>query len=118
MIAASHAPEVDSVTKRATTLFMKRVAADFPVRDAFLFGSRTRPGIRTDSDTDLAVVLRGERQDLSNTLIRFADIAYDVMLATGRLVDAHPVWEREWDQPQTSSNPALVANMKREGVRL
>jgi uncharacterized protein len=118
MIPTSRLPAVDPATEQATTLFMQRVAEDFPVREVFLFGSRTRPGIRTDSDTDLAVVLRGERQDLSNTLIRFADIAYDVMLATGRLVDAHPVWEREWDQPQTSSNPALVANMKREGVRL
>ena len=47
-----------------------------------------------------------------------ADIAFDVMLETGVLVEAIPLWEDEWEHPERFSNPALIENIRREGVRL
>jgi hypothetical protein len=47
-----------------------------------------------------------------------AGIAFDVMLETGVLVDAIPFWEEEWEHPELFSNPALIENIRREGVRL
>ncbi len=52
------------------------------------------------------------------TCARMADIAFDVMLETGVLVEAIPLWEEEWEHPERFSNPALIENIRREGVRL
>jgi hypothetical protein len=47
-----------------------------------------------------------------------AGIAFDVMLETGILVQALPLWEAELRQPERFSNPALIENIKRDGLRL
>jgi hypothetical protein len=47
-----------------------------------------------------------------------ADIAYEILLETGVLVQPLPVWEDEWEHPETQSNPALLLSINREGVRL
>ena len=47
-----------------------------------------------------------------------AGIAFDVMLETGILVSPLPLWEDELRHPERFSNPALIANIKREGLRL
>ena len=47
-----------------------------------------------------------------------AGIAFDVMLETGVLIDPRPLWEDELKRPETFSNPALIENIKREGLRL
>ena len=47
-----------------------------------------------------------------------AGIAFDVMLETGILVQALPLWEGELRHPERFSNSALIHNIKREGVRL
>jgi hypothetical protein len=33
-------------------------------------------------------------------------------------VQALPLWETELQQPETFSNPALIKNIKRDGLRL
>ena len=71
-----------------------------------------------DALTERAVVLAGARGSLSETVLRFADIAYDVLAETGVLVDAHPFWEAEWDDPAASTNPRLVEEAKNDGFRL
>jgi uncharacterized protein len=40
------------------------------------------------------------------------------MLETGVLVDAIPFWEDEWTHPERFANPALIANIRRDGVPL
>ncbi len=40
------------------------------------------------------------------------------MMETGVLVDPLPLWEEELERPEEFSNPALIANIKREGLRL
>jgi antitoxin ChpS len=57
----------------------------------------------------------GARADAA---VAMAGIAFDVMLETGVLVDPIPLWEEEWNYPERFSNPALIANIRRDGVAL
>jgi hypothetical protein len=50
--------------------------------------------------------------------IDMAGIAFDVLLETGILVEALPLWEDEWEHPERFNNPFLIENIRREGVRL
>jgi hypothetical protein len=45
-------------------------------------------------------------------------VAFDVMLETGIPIQALPLWEVEFDHPHRFKNPALIANIRREGRRL
>jgi len=98
--------------------FVSRVAARHSVMAAVLFGSRARGTHRADSDIDIAVVLRGRRGKLTDTSLDMADMAFDVLLETGHYIQPLPIWEDEWEHPETHSNPRLVENIKREGLRL
>lgn len=110
--------EIDSDTERAVRAFVAKVASQYDLAGAILFGSRARRDHRTDSDADVAVLLRGARGRRIDTAIKMADIAFDVMLETGVLIEAIPFWEDEWDHPERFSNPALIENIRHEGVRL
>jgi hypothetical protein len=45
-------------------------------------------------------------------------VAYDVLLETGINVAPLPIWLDEWNHPENYSNPALLHNIAKEGVRL
>jgi hypothetical protein len=47
-----------------------------------------------------------------------ADLAFDVLLETGVHISPLPVWTEEWEHPEAYSNPILLRNIAREGVRL
>ena len=47
-----------------------------------------------------------------------AGVAFDLMLETGVLVDALPIWDEEWKHPDVFTNPVLLANIRRDGVPL
>ena len=64
------------------------------------------------------MILKGERGDRYDVSGDMAGIAFDVMMETGVLVSRPPLWEDEFQQPERFSNPALIANIKREGLRL
>lgn len=53
-----------------------------------------------------------------DTKLKMSDVAYDVLLDTGINISPLPVWMDEWEQPNSYSNPALLANIAREGVRV
>ena len=53
---------LDADTQRATRAFMQRIKGRFPLREAFLFGSRARGTHNADSDADVAVILKGEKE--------------------------------------------------------
>ncbi len=114
----SRTDNLDSRTEQAARRFVGHLANDAKVMGAFLFGSRARDAFRPDSDADIAVLLRGEHGRRVDEAMRFADIAFDVMLETGILVEALPVWEDEWENPSLFPNPALIQNIRREGIRL
>lgn len=110
--------DIDSATLAASRLFLERISRSYDYAGAFLFGSRARKTHRTDSDADVAVLLRGMPMQFVGTKLAMDDIAYDVVLETGIRVRPLPVWEEEWAHPERYSNPRLLQNIAREGVRL
>jgi uncharacterized protein len=109
---------LDAETERAARLFMGRIAERYAVDRAILFGSRARRTHSSTSDADIAVVLKGEQGKRSTTAIDMAGIAFDVMLETGILVEALPLWGGEMEHPERFSNPALIRTIQRDGVTL
>lgn len=116
--ASTSATIVDGDAERAARAFLARIAAHYDVGGAILFGSRARRTHRSDSDADIAVLLSGPRGKRADVAIEMAGIAFDVLLDTGILVQPLPLWEEEFDHPDLFSNPALIENIRREGVRL
>jgi predicted nucleotidyltransferase len=111
-------PTIDSETASAARVFTDALAGRFDVFEARLFGSRARGTHTSESDVDVAVVLRGSRGDFLATKLAMADIAFDAMLETGLLVEPLPIWSDEWARPEIHRNPRLLENIAREGVRL
>jgi len=109
---------IDPETERAAQAFINKLAREFNLAGAILFGSRARGSFRVDSDADIAVLLRGPHGKFLATKLAMADIAYDVLLDTGIRIQPLPIWEDEWQHPETYSNPRLLQNIEREGVRL
>lgn len=109
---------IDHDTEEAVRRFLGLIASRYDVAGAIVFGSRARGTHRSDSDADVAVLLRGEHQRFLTTKLAMADVAFDVLLETGVLISPLPVWLDEWEHPENYSNPALLHNIDREGVRL
>lgn len=108
----------DSDTDRAARAFVERISGEYELAGVVLFGSRARRSYHPGSDVDLAVLLHGVPGHRVDAALKMADIAFDVMLETGVLIEAIPLWEDEWKHPQRFSDPALIENIRREGVRL
>jgi len=98
----------DEVARREGGLF----------RSAILFGSHARGEDREESDVDVAVILASMPASLLDTKLALADIAYDVLLETGVLIQPMPLSEDEWEHPEHHLNPRLVKNIWREGRTL
>ncbi len=111
-------PVLDAETEHAARAFMQRLEGRYPVREGILFGSRARHTHSPDSDADIAVVLKGQHGDRTAAALDMAGIAFDVLLETGVLVEAIPLWEDELKHPEQFSNPALIHSIRREGMRL
>jgi len=111
--------KIDSKTKLAIRAFKTKLAKHYDLVGAILFGSRARRTHRTDSDADLAVLLRGRaRGKFIAIKLSMDDIAYDVLLETGIRIQPLPIWEEEWAHPENYSNPRLLENIHREGISL
>ena len=109
---------IDAQTRKATDLFMARISARYDAFGAILFGSRARRTHRPDSDADVAVLLRGARQEFMRAMRDMDDVAFDVLLETGVRVQPLPIWEEDWAAPERSPIPRLLASIVREGVPL
>lgn len=109
---------LDKDTERAARAFISKVAGQYDYVGAILFGSRARHTNRPDSDADIAVLLRGAHGKFVDVKLAMADIAYDVFLETGVRIQPLPIWEDEWGRPEAYSNPLLLHNIDREGIRL
>ncbi len=108
MIAADTLASID--------LFVSRISARYEIEDVILYGSRARGTHRPDSDADVAVILRGENRRVLDTTLELADVAYDVLLETGINITPLPVWLTDWERPENHSNPALLAEIKADGI--
>jgi predicted nucleotidyltransferase len=109
---------LDPATETAVRIFLARISAHYAFGAAWLFGSRARGTFRPDSDADVAILMRGLRGAFLETKLELADIAYEVLLETGIRIQPLPVWEDEWEHPETYVNPRLLRNIGREGIRL
>jgi predicted nucleotidyltransferase len=109
---------VDQETEKAVRRFLVLIAPRYDMAGAIVYGSRARGTHRPDSDADVAILLNGEHQRFLTTKLAMADVAFDVLLDTGISISPLPVWVDEWEQPENYSNPALLRNIAREGVRL
>jgi predicted nucleotidyltransferase len=107
---------VDPNVRTAVEMFLQRIRPLYPVEQAFLFGSRARGTHRSDSDVDLAVLLRGEAQDFFAVKIAMVRLAYDIVLDRGYYIQPMPIWHNEWDNPEAADNPQLIRNIVTEGV--
>ena len=109
---------LDSQTERAVRRFLSLIASRYDMAGAILFGSRARGTHRPDSDADLAVVLQGAHQRVLPLTLDMSDVAYDVLLETGVNISPLPIWADDLAHPEHASNPVLLRNIAREGVRL
>lgn len=109
---------IDPATQHAAHLFLQKIAMQYQIAGAFLFGSRARQTHRPDSDADIAVLLQGAHTRFLPTKLTMADTAFDVLLETGIRIQPLPVWMDEWQHPERYSNPQLLANIAKEGVAL
>lgn len=110
--------QLDPETEHAARVFLERIKSRFNVAGAILFGSRARRTHRPDSDADIAVLLSEPHGERVDAVIDMAGIAFDVLLDTGVLVQALPLWKEELDHPELFSNPRLIETIRLEGVRL
>ncbi len=110
--------DIDAETINAARSFIALVSKRYDFAGAILFGSRARKSHRPDSDADVAILLHGQPGNFVSTKLDMADLAYDVLLETGVRIQPIPIWEQEWTHPEAYSNPRLLANIDRDGVRL
>ena len=87
-------------TIKATSAFVKRVAETYPTQQAILFGSRARGTSHVESDTDVAIIIKGKPGHFIKTKMAMNNIAYDILLATGIRIQPLPVWEHESAHPE------------------
>jgi predicted nucleotidyltransferase len=74
---------IDPVTEHTAGVFLKQISAQYDIVGAMLLGSRARGDFHQDSDADLAVLLRGQKQEPLLVVSQMASAAFDVMLDTG-----------------------------------
>ena len=104
--------------REAALVFREKLADRFNVVQLILFGSRARGDYHDESDADVAVILAEQPGDFVDTKLEMAGLAFDVLLDTGVLIQALPVWEREWANPKGCSTPELLENIVRDGIAL
>lgn len=109
---------IDTATEEAVRRFLTVISSRYDLAGAIVYGSRARGTHRPDSDADVAVLLRGQHQRFLTAKLDMADAAFDVLLETGILISPLPIWLNEWEHPESFSNPELLRNIDREGVRL
>ena len=109
---------IDAATSAALRAFVQKVSMRDDFAGAILFGSRARRSNRSESDADVAVLLVGPPGEFVRTKLEFDDLAYEVLLDTGVRIQPLPVWQSEWEHPENYSNPHLLKNIAREGIRI
>jgi antitoxin ChpS len=112
------AVHIDRLTAEAISVFVDKLSVRTDFVGVILFGSRARNAHRADSDADVAVLLSGTPGKFVATKLAMDDLAYEVLLDTGIRIQPLPVWQSEWDHPDEYSNPWLLKNIAREGIRL
>jgi len=109
---------IDPATQNAAHAFMEKIVRQYDVSKVFLFGSRARNTHQSESDADIAILLRGKVGRFMATKFAMDDLAYDVLLDSDIRIQPLPIWQDEWDHPENYSNPSLLRNIQNEGIVL
>lgn len=109
--------------REAILKFAELLSKEFDVVQLVLYGSRARGDCSAESDTNVAILLRGENEGLEQFVdmkLALASVAYEVLLVTGVRIRPYPIWEVEWLNPEESRavDPKLLGCIVREGVTL
>lgn len=110
----SSCPDPDAL--RVARSFVDRIRLDYPIVQAWLFGSRARNDARPDSDLDVALVLSGPKGRVVEVGPEMSARGYEVALENDVFISPLPIWEEDWSDPDRHSNPWLIRAIKREGV--
>ena len=102
---------------KTVSAFMDKLRNTYDVSEAIVFGSRARGDNKPDSDLDLAIVLNGERGNFIDIKLDMAGLAFDVLMETGVLVQALPLWDDDLNHPEKFPNPTLIRSIARDGIR-
>ena len=97
--------------------FVGKLRKTYDVSEAIIFGSRARGDNRPDSDLDLAILLNGKRSNFLDVKLDMAGLAFDVLMETGVLVQALPLWGDDLSHTERFTNPTLMQNIARDGIR-
>lgn len=100
----------------AAETFVDRARARFPdeIEELYVFGSTARGDASgLDSDVDVLVALADD-SEYERVADELRDIAYDVMLEYGPVVELHVFTGREFDRHRRRGNP-FVENVVDEG---
>jgi predicted nucleotidyltransferase len=108
---------LDPDTESAARDFLGRLPADLRLEYAILFGSRARGEGRPDSDADLALIIAEWVLDWG-VVGQLADLAYEVFLADGILIQPVPISLRDWMNPESHPRPGFLRNVARDGIVL
>ena len=111
-------PTTDTATMAVLRAFVQKISTRDDFAAAILFGSRARRSHNAESDADVAILLAGTPGEFVPTKLEFDDLAYEVLLDTGVRIQPLPVWQSEWEYPESYSSPHLLKNIAREGIRL
>lgn len=103
----AHDHAAEAFVERALSRFRDEIA------ELYVFGSTIRGETRgLASDVDVLVVL--DSPNLEMTAERLRDIAYDVMLEHGPVVELHVLSRHEFEQSRTQANP-FIQHVVHEG---
>jgi len=111
-------PTLEPVVEQAVRQFTSMISDRYAVKQIIVYGSRARGDHRPDSDVDVAVILYGEKQRCLPVQRDMSKSAFDVLLETGILISPLPIWLEEWERPSEYSNPLLLMNIDKDGVRV
>jgi len=109
---------LEDKVKLAVRKFINLISGRYDIDQVSVYGSRAREDHREDSDVDVAILLRGNPQRCLTVKLDMMNDACNVLFETGILISPLPVWLSEWNSPANYSNPMLLKNIKREGIRL
>jgi predicted nucleotidyltransferase len=108
---------LDPDTEGAVRAFLARLPADVRLKYAILYGSRARGEHKPDSDADLALIV-AERAADWQLVGSLAELAYDVFLDYGILIQPVPVSLSHWLNPERFPRPGFLRNVARDGIVL
>ena len=108
---------LDPDTESAVRAFLARLPADLRLEYAILHGSRARGEDRPDSDADLALILAEGESDWQ-LVGNLAELAYEVFLERGILIQPVPISLRHWLNAELSPRPGFLRNVARDGIVL